>query len=205
VSLKDARKFRQQVAALLTIVVMLFAAMLMLVVEDFRDPLEDLWRHQPVLMALLAVLPVLPVMLFMLAFTGVHTYWFHPKGLSVQQQNRAVAVSHYACAPLVGLVPALIFLAIGNLLGYLGDDLRMDPLAWTGLVLVLLGIAFLFISLIAYLFVCAHMARFAAHRSGPARLTLWLGLPVLWLILGGLIFVGLPLILGYFYLAVTSF
>jgi hypothetical protein len=38
--------------------------------------------------------------LFMFLGTGVGSYFFHPKRLPVILQNRAVALSYYACAPL---------------------------------------------------------------------------------------------------------
>lgn len=54
--------------------------------------------------------PVLPlaILLFLLLLTGVASYWFHPRSLPVVRQNRAVALSYYACAPLVFLwLPAV--------------------------------------------------------------------------------------------------
>jgi hypothetical protein len=39
-------------------------------------------------------------LLTLLALTGLPSYFFHPKSLSVQQQDRAVALSYYACAAL---------------------------------------------------------------------------------------------------------
>lgn len=59
--------------------------------------------------------PVLPlaILLFFLLLTGVASYWFHPRSLPVVAQNRAVALSHYACAPLVFLwLPAVVTSAI---------------------------------------------------------------------------------------------
>jgi hypothetical protein len=52
--------------------------------------------------------PILPVCvwLFVFAAAGVPSYWFHPRRLPIVKQNRAVALSHYACAPLVLLLPA---------------------------------------------------------------------------------------------------
>jgi hypothetical protein len=52
--------------------------------------------------------PVIPlcVWLFVFAAAGVPSYWFHPRRLPVIKQNRVVALSHYACAPLVLLLPA---------------------------------------------------------------------------------------------------
>jgi hypothetical protein len=32
--------------------------------------------------------------------TGLPSYFFHPRGISIERQNRAIALSYYACAPL---------------------------------------------------------------------------------------------------------
>src|SRR5207248_9544707 len=47
-------------------------------------------------------LPVvlLALFLFLKAIAGVQSYFFHPSWLPVVRQNRAVALSYYACAPL---------------------------------------------------------------------------------------------------------
>lgn len=46
--------------------------------------------------------------LALLMMSGVGSYFFHPRGLPVIQQNRGIALSYYACAPLVWLwLPAL--------------------------------------------------------------------------------------------------
>ncbi len=55
--------------------------------------------------------------LFLFCATGVGSYFFHPRDLSVTRQNRAIALSYYACAPLAWtwapalLVAALMFIA----------------------------------------------------------------------------------------------
>jgi hypothetical protein len=37
---------------------------------------------------------------FLKSITGVASYFFHPRELSIPRQNRAIALSYYACAPL---------------------------------------------------------------------------------------------------------
>jgi len=53
------------------------------------------------------------------------------------------------------------------------------------------------LSLAAYVFTCARMLQFAAHRSGLVRGLLWVVLPICWLVLAGLMFLVLP-VLGFF-------
>lgn len=204
VSLKDARQFRRLIAALIVVAIAGVLGVLLPGVEDVRDPMEELLQHQPMLLLLLCLMMAGLTWLFVLAFTGVHTYWFHPKEISVEQQNRAVALSYYACAPLLALVPASIAFGLAFIVGTMNDNYESVMMASLAVVIALFAFSLAALSLIAYLFVCANMARFAAHRSGVARLTIWLGLPPLWLGSIALIFVGLPVAGFYLYLVVTS-
>ena len=99
----------------------------------------------------------------------------------------------------------MILFGIGNLIGVIGDANEIDSLIWIAIGIILPAFVLAVVSLAAYLFVCAHMARFAAHRSGPARATLWLGLPILWLGLICLLFFVFPLVVFYIYLVIASF
>jgi hypothetical protein len=55
--------------------------------------------------------------LFILMASGAASYFFHPRALPIVLQNRAVALSYYACAPLAWtFIPAAILL--GALLPY---------------------------------------------------------------------------------------
>lgn len=51
---------------------------------------------------------------FLAAVTGVPSYFFHPAAVPIRQQNRAVALSYYTCAPL-----AFAVLPVGFILGVL--------------------------------------------------------------------------------------
>ena len=53
-------------------------------------------------------------LLALLALTGLPSYFFHPKSLSVEQQNRAVALSYYGCAALTW-APLLVISLIAAL------------------------------------------------------------------------------------------
>lgn len=59
--------------------------------------------------------PVIPlaVVIICILVTGVASYWFHPKALPIVRQNRAVALSYYACGPLaLASVPVLLFIGV---------------------------------------------------------------------------------------------
>ena len=56
---------------------------------------------------------------FLTLLSGVTSYFFHPRGVSIERQNRAVALSYYACAPLLFVfVPVAILLSQIGLLAF---------------------------------------------------------------------------------------
>ena len=60
--------------------------------------------------------PVVPIAVLVVCVlvTGVASYWFHPRALPVVRQNRAVALSYYACGPLAFVsVPVLALVGVG--------------------------------------------------------------------------------------------
>lgn len=58
------------------------------------------------------VVLVASIWLFFFLLTGLNSYFFHPAHLSIEQQNRAVAMSYYASGPVVWIVgPSLLLLA----------------------------------------------------------------------------------------------
>lgn len=54
------------------------------------------------------------LLLLLAAATGVPSYLFHPKWMPIVAQNRSIALSYYACAPLA-LMPAAVILLIVSL------------------------------------------------------------------------------------------
>jgi len=66
-----------------------------------------------VLEGVCAVAGALAIWLFLLGASGSGSYLFHPRRMSIAQQNRAIAVSCYGCAPLawVWLPAGLLALA----------------------------------------------------------------------------------------------
>lgn len=50
------------------------------------------------------------LLLLLILATGMPSYFFHPKYVSVARQNSAIALSYYTCGPLalLGLIPALL-------------------------------------------------------------------------------------------------
>jgi hypothetical protein len=58
---------------------------------------------------------LLGLWLFVLAITGLPSYFFHPRQLTVVQQNRAVALSYFSCAALAW-TPVSVGLIVGGAL-----------------------------------------------------------------------------------------
>ncbi|MBU0617201.1 MAG: hypothetical protein KKI02_05755 [Planctomycetes bacterium] len=127
------------------------------------------------------------VLLALLAFTGMPSYFFHPRSLPMARQNRAVALSYYGCAPLaLGPVMLLGFI-IGAAVWGTGKHEYL-----TGLIAALVQVSIL----IWCWELWSRLAQRAFIGSGRRLLMTW-SLPVLWLLVGGLILVGLPAI-AYF-------
>ncbi len=55
-------------------------------------------------------------LLALIVLTGLPSYFFHPKYLSVERQNRAVALSYYGCAPLALAAIVLLGMCVGGVL-----------------------------------------------------------------------------------------
>jgi hypothetical protein len=93
------------------------AADLMLWIERMPSPTDNefitmFWSN----VGLAAILHV-GFLLFLVAATGAPSYFFHPRDVPIAQQDRAIALSYYACGPLSLLflpaVAAMIWLHVG--------------------------------------------------------------------------------------------
>ncbi len=130
-------------------------------------------------------------LLWLAAITGIPSYFFHRRYLSIAQQNRAIALSYYACAALA-LMPAFLFLwgPCAILVGLLGGD--EDDAGRIGYVLFN---AVFPVVLAFYLALLVQLARRLLRRRGAAT---WLAVlvPVLWLV-SGVLLLTLALVVGY--------
>lgn len=181
VSYRDAQSFRW-----LTI---LHAYVPIVAVTIALDALWLPWADGDALStaAFAAVWPVvgfhLLILLYLAAITGLPSYFFHPKGVSVRLQNRAIAMSYYACGPLaLTAIPATAMIAM---LFIRGPRYALDAV-------VLFFIIFLPASLGVWLLDLMHISRrvMPQHRWRPALVAI--GVPSIWLLLWVLMFVGIP-------------
>lgn len=169
---------------------------------------QTAWVLQPTLLVTLGASVMVGAWLFLLGITGVHSYWFHPRHLDVERQNRAVALSLYAAAPMAW-VP-LVWLPLAGIAAVVaaGDGARYDgyaPLDWllpVSFVCGLLVILLVALPVLAMWAMVLRLAMHAARREVVARVVLMLALPVLWGVLGALTLVVIPLLTGYVWLLV---
>ena len=133
--------------------------------------------------------------LWLVAVTGLPSYWFHPRALDKRRQSRAVALSYYACAPLAWMPLTAVLLGAG-LCTY--HELLAIELPFV------LGYALAALQLLGWWLVPVQMARRIAQRSDLGAMTLAGALPVCSLLFGILIFVGIPLLIGYVLVIIES-
>jgi ribosomal protein L37E len=126
-------------------------------------------------------------LIFLLALTGVPSYFFHPRRLPVHLQNNALALSYYTCAPIAWAIPSHLLLVV--LLAIIVDVWdRAD--AGTGLSRTDTNIAAVTITIVtvfaAWWLVLLRLAR-VTMRSLPWRQPIiGLAVPILWLLLTAL-------------------
>lgn len=150
-------------------------------------------------MAVSAVWPIavlhLSLVLYLAAMTGVPSYFFHPRGLRVESQNRAIALSYYACGPLaISLFP----IAAGVASGLIGLDHKF------GLFLALLCVTVPCGQLIAWLLDLIHLAHRLMPQFGRRAVLVGVCVPSIWIAFTGLILFGIPVIATYIVSIVVS-
>ncbi len=133
-------------------------------------------------------------LLFLAAGSGAPSYFFHPRALSVSQQNRTVALSYYACGPLVLLVLPVFVGALGV----------VSPNNWPLSLSAPAAIFLLLVVLLMWLVILVGIVRRTMpHLRVRAGLVAF-GVPAVWLALGLLTLVCLPSIVLYVLIVVYS-
>jgi hypothetical protein len=190
----DARKF-QQVTVLLAFLPLLAAGIWILVnaeADEFRSLSQNFSQHRLGWALEAGLLPLCAgcLWLFLFTATGAASYFFHPRSISIERQNRAITLSYYACAPLA-LTPAV---ALGVLYLYLFGDALINQ---RGGVIAPVAIDFFTILLLGVLLgslwrVPVAILGSATTCSQARQVALALYLPVAWLFLAAVILVGIP-------------
>lgn len=139
------------------------------------------------------------VLLMLAALPGLASYFFHWRQQSVQQQNRAIALSYYAWAPLalmpVGSIASIVLDLAGNLGLPRGYSIGHP---WQGC-FVMMGL----VSLAPYLL----LYEFAKHLGRETAVHRFVRMALLWaLSLGlGLVLALIPVAAGYVAVLIESF
>jgi hypothetical protein len=88
-----------------------------------------LWAPADVMGSLVQLISIpvwwICIALFLFGMTGVASYFFHPKSLSIVRQNRALALSYYACGPLAYMPLTIAVLVLGSWAGGTAVQNRM--------------------------------------------------------------------------------
>ena len=138
---------------------------------------------------------MLKLPLLLICLTGLPSYFFHPKRLSIEMQNRTVALSYYTAAPLALAPFAPICYAASRIMLRISDTLR-----WTEPIeMLFLGLAMLmpFALLTKWWLDLVFLGRRALHFQSRGMLRFYLLLPILWLLAAAAILFLLPGIILY--------
>lgn len=154
--------------------------------DEFTLRRDDGSFSDAVWIALVYSVLVFPLLI---CLTGLPSYFFHPRGLPVQLQNRALALSYYAAAPLAcaPLVPLL----------YVASRFALPLSEPLGNILLGLAIWLPLAFAVKWWLDLVFLARRTLHPTGPTMLRLYLLLPFLWLLTAASILLVLPAMLLY--------
>lgn len=207
VSLNDARWFRRVVVTLVWVSAVVTARAVFWSYEvwdeseDFSEFVEEELLLQ---MGWVSAIFAACGLLFVIGWTGLHLYWLHPRGLAVERQDRAVALGHYACAPLAWLpIVALVSIA-GIGMEWAGYEYDFLGLRTAGQVVWGLS-ALLAVACIGLFWLNAWVfAGRAAHRGAMGQLGLAAALPLLWAGWLLLTLAALPAAAGFVSLVIWS-
>ena len=136
------------------------------------------------------------ILLFLAGATGLPSYFFHPRGIPIEQQNRAIALSYYAGAALAWTPLVFLILVAGTL---------CFELQWeVGVALLILGFGLQFGQVFAWIADLIHVGvRVMPQRRGRLAL-LGALLPFLWLGLAGIIFFAVGVVTLFLLLLIKS-
>jgi hypothetical protein len=210
VSFEDAQRFRRITVMLawLPLAAAATVGFFAITFEMTNSPL-DVWdrgtaAQQFAFVLEWLMLPIgwLSLYLFLRAITGVQSYFFHPRSLPVIRQNRAVALSYYACAPLAWTPVTSAAIAIWIVIAATGT---MDR---SPLLLVIIGSIVVFgllaLQTVGWWLNTMRLLR-RTTQCGEARVwTMGFVLPATWFLLLVIVAAGIPAAYGFVCLVVLS-
>jgi hypothetical protein len=190
VSFRDSQSFRWVTVLMAGIpsVLPLLALHLTWKAESFGDELfsQAIPAGWPLLVFFVCCL------LFLAAATGVPSYFFHPREIPTLQQNRAIALSYYACGPLAFLTLPILTCAAAILTGE-----ARDPAI--SMLFIVLSVTLPIGAIVPWWLDLIHLARRLVPQKPQRAVYLGLGVPILWFLLALAFLFGAPLlVLGVF-------
>jgi len=208
--LRDAKRFQRVTIFLAYFPLLVLGVGALIANSNTRFDFFDL-THGPqktgyILQLLLFLVIAISGWLFLLTATGVASYFFHPKSLSVSRQNRAIAISYYACAPLSTLVLTLLLLGGAALVN---QYCQQDPIGSSWLEPVVQGIEIAagllaLLQIGGWVFTTLVLLKKSTVCGATRIAALGAGLPVCWGILAGLFLGVLPLSFLFIALMILS-
>jgi len=194
VSFVDSQKFRWVTIGIVYLPV--FFAGLTFVLTNAQSPSTNVLFRSVWCNFWVASLWHASVVLLLAAVTGVPSYFFHPRDIPIEQQNRAVALSYYACGPLVFLGIPILTCAAAILTARWSER--------TTMVLIVLSVALPIAAIAPWWLDLIHLARRLVPQRPQRAVYLGVGVPILWFFIALAILVGIPFVLFYFFLIVAS-
>lgn len=146
-------------------------------------------------LVLVAAASVLP---WLLAISGVQTYYFHPRSLPVEMQNRMLALGYLAAAPLAALTPGLL-LIIGLFFGVASYDSWLDWRLTEPFLLIVPAAGWAGVVFLGYFGFCGALAG-SLSRSAVRGWVVVVLMPVMSALLAALTIVFIPLVVAYLWL-----
>jgi hypothetical protein len=216
VSYREARLFRIIVVICVAVPLCTAAAVVHAVTrEQLNDLLPDLsFRLTPlstwtdlltcwVIGARARWIGPVAMLVWLAAATGLAGYFFHPRGLSVVGQNRAVALSNYCCGPLALVLVAAALGGAGGLMALAGIEANDATFVAYGACLVMAELA-VAAALFCWWLCTLRVLALTTQCSMARVLTAAVLLPVMWGALAGLLGLGLPAVVGFVRLAIHN-
>jgi hypothetical protein len=153
-----------------------------------------LWTATDVPGSILQVLTIAVIWsylaLTLFGMTGVASYFFHPGSLPVIRQNRAVALSYYACGPLAYMPATLALMVVCALIGDASARAKM-PVLFSGTIL-LIGSAPVAAQFVAVISSSVILLEATTHLGRTRQILLAGFMAVAWAVLGFVLCVVVP-------------
>lgn len=146
----------------------------------------------------LAGVTAVAILPWLLLLSGVQTYFYHPRRLPVEVQNRTLALGYLAAAPLAALTPGLLLIA-GLVFAIAGLCQRNR---WWGAephLLIILCLGWTGVVFLCYYGLCGALAG-SLTRSSVRGWIVALLMPLIGTLLATLTVVFIPLVVAYLWL-----